>query len=96
MLLLIIVCMAGAAAFGLPILPVVVAGALAICGAGYRLTRNKSLMRLGFGMGVVAGTHYTTGQLGASILSDTFISALAIIVIIFATILGIFGPSQKI
>jgi hypothetical protein len=108
MLLLIIVAMATCAAFGLPLLPVLVVGACAMLIASYIVSRLDSVRNLGLGFGMFVLPHLIVhGIIGQSpepfqmpawvawIFADATLGAVSVVIICAAAFLGIFGVAGK-
>ena len=106
MLLGIIVAMAVCVYFGLPVLPVLIFGAFAMCWMAYFFTKNKTILNAGMAFGMIAFTYLIMEKMPkASVLPD-FINAFmrspevvgffAVVVIIYSAIVGILGPLRHL
>ena len=108
MLLLIIIAMAACAAFGLPLLPVLVVGAFAMLVASYIVTRLDSVRNLGVGFGMFVLPHlimhvfigqgpepFQIPAWATWIFADTTLGAVSVAIICAAAFLGIFGAAGK-
>jgi hypothetical protein len=97
-------------AFGFSMLPVLVIGALCMCGLTYYLTHDSRNARLGVGMaivlfnyGLVTAVQRTPGLVSFEIpswaswlASDTFLAVVACVVIVASMVLGMFGSTGRL
>lgn len=106
--LFILIGMAAAAAFGLPYLPVLVVGALAMSALSFALTHSRRIAHIGVGFGVILLNHVMLAVLLTSpegseigvwttwLASDELLAAASCVVIVATMFLGMFGPLNDV
>lgn len=110
MLLVIIIAGLACVAAGLPVLAVLLVGGITMALFAYGLSRQKTCLHLGIGLAVVSCNHYIAAQLPrpsgsdsflpawveALAQSETFVGAIAVVVILVTAFIGIFGPLRGV
>lgn len=97
-------------AAGIPVLPVLVVGGIAMAVLSYGLTGEKRCLNLGIGLAIIGASHYMVPKLlrhgdTASVfpewlvellLSDALLATVAVTVILVTGIIGLFGPLRGV
>lgn len=97
-----------AAAFGLPILPVLVIGAFGMSALAFVLTRDGRIARAGIGFAIVVASNLMGRVLlsqpdalpiptwASWLVSDGLLGGFSVCVILWTMYLGMFGPSRDL